>query len=134
MVSHELRTPMTAILGWSRMMTSGKLDEDRQRRAIETIDRNARSQAQLIEDLLDISRIVSGRLRIEFKPVDMAVVIAAAVEAARPAAEAKRFESKRLSVPLRAPILGDAERLQQIIWNLHDKCRRFTPRSGYVQD
>ena len=133
MVSHELRTPMTAILGWSRMLANGKLDKDGERRAVETIDRNARSQAQLIEDLLDISRIVSGRLRIEFKVVDMAVIIAAAVEAARPAAEARQIRIQTTLSSVAGPIRGDAERLQQVIWNLLTNAIKFTPRNGHVR-
>src|SRR5262249_11530957 len=109
-VSHELRTPMTAILGWSRMLLAGQLTAERQQKAIETIDRNARSQAQLIEDLLDISRIVSGRLRIDFKPVDLTSVMSGAVEAVRPAAEAKRIRIEPMLSSGAGPILGDAER------------------------
>lgn len=132
-VSHELRTPMTAIMGWSRLLMSQQLDPERQRKALETIDKNARSQAQLIEDLLDISRIVSGRLRIEFKPVDLAVVIAAAVETARPAADAKQIRIQTVLSSGSGPILGDAERLQQVIWNLISNATRFTPKSGTIQ-
>jgi PAS domain S-box-containing protein len=132
-VSHELRTPMTAILGWSRMLIGGQLPPERQQKAIETIDRNARSQAQLIEDLLDISRIVSGRLRIEFKPVDVANVIAAAVEAVQPAAEAKNIRIQTILNSAAGPILGDAERLQQVIWNLLSNAIKFTPKGGHVQ-
>jgi PAS domain S-box-containing protein len=132
-ISHELRTPMTAILGWSRMMMSGELTPDRQQRGIEIIDRNARAQAQLIEDLLDISRIVSGRLRIEFKPVDMAAVIAAAVESIRPTAEAKKIRIQTVLSSAGGPILGDADRLQQVIWNLLSNAVRFTGRDGFIQ-
>ena len=132
-ISHELRTPMTAIVGWSRMMMSGELSPDRLQQAIQTIARNARLQAQLIEDLLDISRIVSGRLRVEFKPVDMAGVIAAAVEALRPAAEAKRIRIQTILSSGAGPILGDADRLQQVIWNLLSNAIRFTPKEGFIQ-
>jgi PAS domain S-box-containing protein len=132
-ISHELRTPITAILGWSRILMSGQISPDRQRKALETIDRNARSQAQLIEDLLDISRIVSGRLRIEFKPVDLPTVIAAAVEAVRPAAEAKQIRIQTVLSSGAGPILGDAERLQQVMWNLLSNAIKFTPKDGSVQ-
>jgi len=132
-ISHELRTPMTAIVGWSRMMMTGELSPDRLQQAIQTIDRNARSQAQLIEDLLDISRIVSGRLRVEFKPVDLAGVIALAVEAVRPAAEAKRIRVQTVISSGAGPILGDADRLQQVIWNLLSNAIRFTPKEGFIQ-
>jgi CheY-like chemotaxis protein/nitrogen-specific signal transduction histidine kinase len=131
-VSHELRTPMTAILGWSRMLMGGQISADAQQRAIEVIDRNARSQAQLIEDLLDISRIVAGRLRVEFKPVDMSAVIAAAVEAVRPTAEAKRIRIQTVLSAGAGPILGDSERLQQVVWNLLSNAIRFTPANGFV--
>jgi PAS domain S-box-containing protein len=132
-VSHELRTPMTAILGWTRMLITGQLSPDRLQRAIETIDRNARSQAQLVEDLLDVSRIVSGRLRIEYKTVDMAAVIAAAVESLRPAADAKRIHVRTVLSSGAGPVRGDTERLQQIVWNLLSNAIRFTPAAGTVQ-
>jgi PAS domain S-box-containing protein len=132
-VSHELRTPMTAIIGWSRMLLSGQLNPDRMQQAIETIDRNAQSQAELIEDLLDISRIISGRLRVEFKPVDMAAIIAAAVESTRPAAEAKNIRIQTVLSSGAGPILGDAQRLQQVVWNLLSNAVRFTPKGGFIE-
>ena len=132
-ISHELRTPMTAIMGWSRMMMGGQLTPDVMKRAIETIDRNAQAQAQLIEDLLDISRIVSGRLRIEFKPVDLAAVVTGAVESIRPAAEAKRIRIQTVLSSGAGPILGDAQRLQQVVWNLLSNSVRFTPKDGFIQ-
>jgi CheY-like chemotaxis protein/two-component sensor histidine kinase len=109
------------------------MDPERQRKALETIDKNARSQAQLIEDLLDISRIVSGRLRIELRPVDLAVVIAAAVETARPAADAKQIQIQTVLKSGSGPIVGDPERLQQVIWNLLANAIRFTPKNGTIQ-
>src|SRR5688572_1027157 len=132
-VSHELRTPMTAIVGWSRLLMSGQLRPELQERAIETIDRNARSQAQLIEDLLDISRIVSGKLRVDFKPVDLSAVVLAAVEAVRPTAEAKRIRVQTLLDFDTSPILGDSERLQQVVWNLLSNAIRFTDQRGAVK-
>jgi len=132
-ISHELRTPITAILGWSRILMSGQISPERQRKAVETIDRNARSQAQLIEDLLDISRIVSGRLRVEFKPVDLPAVISAAVEAVRPAAEAKQIRIQTVLSSGAGPILGDSERLQQVMWNLLSNAIKFTPKDGSIQ-
>jgi PAS domain S-box-containing protein len=132
-ISHELRTPMTAIMGWSRMMMTGQLPPERMQQAIETIDRNAQAQAQLIEDLLDISRIVSGRLRIEFKPVDMAAIVAAAVESVRPAAEAKRIRIQTVLSSGAGPILGDEQRLQQVVWNLLTNAIRFTPKEGFIE-
>ena len=131
-ISHELRTPITAILGWSRMLLTGQLTPERQQKALETIDRNARSQAQLIEDLLDISRIVSGKLRIDLRTVDLSAVIASAVEAVRPAAEAKRIRIESIISSGAGPVLGDPERLQQVIWNLLSNAIKFTPRDGFV--
>jgi PAS domain S-box-containing protein len=132
-VSHELRTPMTAMMGWSRMLLTGQLSPERQRKAFETIDRNARSQAQLIEDLLDISRIIAGQLRIEFKNVDMPSVVSAAVEALRPTAEAKKIAVDFAVTSGAGPIVGDAERLQQVVWNLLSNAIKFTPRGGRIQ-
>jgi len=131
-VSHELRTPMTAILGWSRMMLSGQISREMHQRALETIERNARSQAQLIEDLLDVSRIVSGKLRVEFRAIDLTTVMNAAIEAVRPAAEAKRISIQVAIGSGPVPILGDAERLQQVVWNLLSNAIRFTPVAGRV--
>jgi len=132
-ISHELRTPMTAILGWTRMLLSGQMNPETQQKALETIDRNARSQAQLIEDLLDVSRIVSGKLRIEFKVVDIAAVVAAAVESTRPAAEAKRIRIQTVLSSGAGPLLGDFDRLQQVVWNLLSNAIRFTPADGLVR-
>jgi PAS domain S-box-containing protein len=132
-VSHELRTPLTAILGWTRMLMNGALNPTMQQKAMETIDRNARSQAQLIEDLLDISRIVSGKLRVEFKTVDIATVIAAAVESVRPAAVAKRIQIRTVISSGAVPILGDPERLQQVVWNLLSNAIKFSRVDGLVQ-
>jgi PAS domain S-box-containing protein len=131
-ISHELRTPMTAILGWNRMLLSGQLNADRQQKAFETIDRNARSQAQLIEDLLDVSRIISGKLRVDFKPVDMIAVITSAVEAVRPAAESKGIRVVTSFPSGAALVFGDAERLQQVIWNLLSNAIKFSPSDGSV--
>jgi PAS domain S-box-containing protein len=132
-VSHELRTPITSILGWSRMLMSRQLDPERQQRAFETIDRNARSQAQLIDDLLDVSRIISGKLRVEFTLVDLPAVIGSAIEVVRLAAEAKRIRIDSHLNSSVGPILGDAERLQQVIWNLLSNAIKFTPHDGHVQ-
>lgn len=132
-ISHELRTPITSILGWTRLLTTGQLTPERQQKALTTIDRNARSQAQLIEDLLDVSRIVSGKLRVDFKKIDLPAVIAAAVEALRPAAEAKGIRVDSVFRSGAGPILGDAERLQQVVWNLLSNAIKFTPPSGTVR-
>jgi signal transduction histidine kinase/CheY-like chemotaxis protein len=132
-VSHELRTPLNAIMGWAKMLSSQQLDETRRARAVETIDRNAVAMAQLIDDLLDVSRIISGKMRLEIQRVDAARVIDAAIEAARPAAEAKGVAivaSLDRSVPA---VSGDPNRLQQIVWNLLSNAVKFTPAAGRVE-
>ncbi len=131
-LSHELRTPLNAILGWSQVLRSGKLDAATAERALETIERNARSQAQLIADLLDISRIITGKLRLDFKPVELPRVIEAALDSARPAAGAKGIHLDVSLDPLMSPMLGDADRLQQIVWNLLSNAIKFTPQGGRV--
>jgi PAS domain S-box-containing protein len=132
-VSHELRTPLNAILGWSSMLLGGKLKEADSRRALETIERNARSQAQLIEDILDISRSISGKLRLDMKPVELISVIRAAVDAVRPAAESKDIHLQLLLDPAADHVQADATRMQQIIWNLLSNAIKFTPKGGSVQ-
>jgi PAS domain S-box-containing protein len=131
-VSHELRTPLSAILGWVRMLGSNALGEDKRARAVQTIERNARAMTQLIEDLLDVSRIVSGKMRIERDHVDLAIVLQGALEGVRPAAEAKEI---RLEEDLHdgvGPVVGDAARLQQVLWNLLNNAVKFTPHGGHV--
>lgn len=132
-VSHELRTPLTAVMGWIRMLAAGKLDAEQQKKAIDVIDRNVRAQAQLIEDLLDISRITSGKLRIEVKPVELSAVINAAVEAIRPAADAKNIRIQTVLDSTTGPVSGDFDRLQQVMWNLLSNAIKFTPKGGRVQ-
>jgi PAS domain S-box-containing protein len=131
-VSHELRTPLTSILGWSQMLTSGRLDSAMTQRAIETIERNARAQAQIVEDLLDISRIVSGKLRLNVQLFSPHTSVEAAIEALRPAAMAKSITLQLVIDPLAGPISGDPERLQQIVWNLVSNSIKFTPKGGRV--
>lgn len=131
-VSHELRTPLTSILGWAQMLTAGRLDSAKAQRAIETIERNARAQAQIVEDLLDISRIVSGKLRLNVQLFSPSASVEAAVEALRPAAMAKSVNLQLMIDPLAGPILGDPERLQQIVWNLVSNAVKFTPKGGRV--
>ena len=131
-VSHELRTPMTAILGWSNMLLTGRISGEVHDRGLETIHRNAQAQNQLISDLLDISRIISGKLRLDLRMVDLFAVIEAAVEATRPAVEAKGI---RLTTSLdrrAGPINGDADRLQQVVWNLLTNAIKFTPEGGQI--
>ncbi|HYV57859.1 MAG TPA: response regulator, partial [Candidatus Nitrosopolaris sp.] len=132
-LSHELRTPLGAILGWTRLLRSRKLDEPAAARALETIERNAKLQSQLVEDLLDVSRIITGKLRLETRPVDLFSLIEGAVETVRPAAEAKAI---RLETTLDSPgglISGDPDRLLQVIWNLLSNAIKFTPREGRVE-
>ncbi|HEU4688630.1 MAG TPA: response regulator, partial [Vicinamibacterales bacterium] len=131
-LSHELRTPLNAILGWSRLLMTGNLNEETSRRAIEIIDRNTRLQAQLIEDLLDISRIITGKLRLDLRPVPLASIIESALESVRPAADVRQLS---LDVTLEAgtvPILCDAARMQQVIWNLLSNAIKFTPEGGRI--
>ena len=132
-ISHELRTPMTAVLGWVRLLRDGRLDDAYINKALETIDRNARSQAQLIEDLLDISRIVSGKMHLEIKTLKPSSVIAAAVDAIRPAAEAKNIRLQLIIDPSAGPVAGDYERLQQVVWNLLSNAVKFTSHGGRVE-
>jgi PAS domain S-box-containing protein len=133
LLSHELRTPLNAILGWSRMLESGPLEPEVFARGVETINRSAKLQARLIEDMLDISRIISGKLRLDAQPVDLTAVINSAVETLRPAADAKEI---RVYVVLdfgAGTILGDPVRLQQVVWNLLSNAIKFTQKSGSVR-
>lgn len=132
-VSHELRTPMNAILGWANLLRDGQMDNAETSRAFETIERNAAAQSRLIEDLLDVSRIISGKLRLERDMVDVGSVIAAAIEAISPAAESKRITVKsNLDSPV-AKVFADPQRLQQIVWNLLSNAVKFTPKGGRVE-
>jgi PAS domain S-box-containing protein len=132
-LSHELRTPLNAMLGWAHLLRSGRLDPETSRRAVETIERSTRLQARLIEDLLDVSRIVTGKLRLESAPVDLPAVITAAVEVIRPAADAKSIRIDTDLDPQIGPVVGDAGRLQQVVWNLLSNAVKFTPRGGLVE-
>ncbi len=131
-VSHELRTPLNAIIGWAHMLRRGRLDEQTVLRAIETIERNAKAQAQLVEDILDVSRVITGKLRLNMVPVDVASVINAAVDSVQLAAESKGIELKVILDPSARHILGDSNRLQQIVWNLLSNAIKFTPSGGRV--
>jgi len=132
-ISHELRTPLNAISGWSSLLLSKSLDAAATQRAIETINRNAKSQAQIIEDILDVSRIITGKLRLDVRLVDPSKVISAAVESARPAADAKSIRLQTLLDPHAGPVSGDPDRLQQVIWNLISNAVKFTPKNGRIQ-
>lgn len=132
-VSHELRTPLNAISGWARLLRDGVLDRPAMERAVETIVRSAKAQGQIIEDILDVSRIITGKIRLEVAPVEVVTVIEAAIESLRPTAAARGV---RLQAVLdRQPnfVLGDAGRLQQIVWNLLSNAIKFTPKGGRVQ-
>lgn len=132
-LSHELRTPLQAILGWVRMLRSGSLDETVAARALETIERNARSQARLIDDLLEMSRIVSGSIELDFRIVELPLVIDAAIDGIRATAYARRIRLHTLIDPAVGAVWGDPERLQQVIWNLVSNAVKFTPEGGKVE-
>jgi PAS domain S-box-containing protein len=132
-LSHELRTPLTAILGWSRLLQTSDFDPPTTMRALHTIERNAQAQSQLIDDLLDTSRIITGKLRLDMRPVDLASVVAAAAETARPAAEARDISLQTILDTHVGPISGDPDRLQQVVWNLLSNAIKFTPKGGRVQ-
>ena len=131
-VSHELRTPLNAVVGWSRLLHSGQLDEAGATHAVEVIERNAAAQRQIIEDLLDVSRIVSGKLRISTQPIDLLLTIHAAIDAVQPAAEAKQI---KIATHIAAPdaiVRADSERMQQVFWNLLANAVKFTPARGTI--
>jgi signal transduction histidine kinase/ActR/RegA family two-component response regulator len=133
-LSHELRTPLTAILGWAQMLRRrSNLDEADIREGLEIIERNSRLQVQLIDDLLDTSRITSGKLRIDVQPVDPKTIVEAALETIQPAAEAKGIRIEKILDPAAGPVSGDPGRLQQVMWNLLSNAIKFTPKQGKVQ-
>jgi two-component system, OmpR family, sensor kinase len=131
-LSHELRTPLNAVLGWSHMLNGMDLDEDRRREAVGVIFRNAQIQAKLVDDLLDMSRIITGRLRLEMQPVDLRDIIRAAIDVVRPTADAKRVRVQVDAGPAEVPVMGDSARLQQVLWNLLTNAIKFTPAEGSV--
>ncbi|WP_316436175.1 PAS domain S-box protein [Leptolyngbya sp. NK1-12] len=131
-VSHELRTPLNPILGWSKLLRSRQLDAEKTDRALEVIERNAQMQAQLINDLLDVSRILRGKLSLDTQPVDLVVTIQAAMETVRLAADAKSIQIHTQFAPDVGPVSGDAGRLQQVVWNLLSNAVKFTPEGGRV--
>ena len=132
-ISHELRTPLSPILAWSGMLRRGRLDGEKTGRALETIERAARTQAQLIEDLLDVSRIVTGKLRLDVRPVDLAPVVQAAIDVMRPAAEARGIRLQAVLDSEAGRVSGDPARLQQVVWNLLSNAIKFTAKGGRVQ-
>lgn len=132
-LSHELRTPLQSILGWTQLLLFEDCDAAEVRLGIEVIDRNANAQTRIIEDLLDMSRILSGKVRLDVQRVDLAAVIEAAVETVRPAAQAREIRLQAILDPLAKPVSGDPNRLQQIFWNLLSNAIKFTPSGGKVQ-
>ena len=132
-LSHELRTPLNAIVGWTRMLLDGMLDETNARRALAIIDRNAHAQAQLVTDLLDVSRIITGKLSLNLGPVDVGSIVGAALDTVRPAANAKRIRiASRLTGSVQLTN-GDFQRLQQVVWNLLTNAIKFTPEGGLIE-
>jgi CheY-like chemotaxis protein len=132
-VSHELRTPLNAMLGWSRLLSGGSLDHETAARGLKSIEQNAKAQSQLIEDLLDVSRIISGKFRLKAQPLEAALVIEAAIDSVRPTADAKGVRLQVVIDPDAGPVSGDADRLQQVVWNLLANAIKFTPKDGRVQ-
>jgi PAS domain S-box-containing protein len=132
-LSHELRTPLTAILGWSQLLTTATLDKQKTAQAIETIARNGRAQKRLIDDLLDISRIITGKLCLDVRPVKLAPLIQAVIDDVRPAADARGINLNATLDSEIEPILGDYDRLQQIVWNILTNAIKFTAKGGDVQ-
>ena len=132
-LSHELRTPLNAVLGYARMLRAGIVTGEKQTRAMEAIERNATSLSQIVEDVLDISRIVSGKIRLNVQAVDFPQIVGNAVDAVSPAADAKGVRLETVLDPLASPVSGDPERLQQVLWNLLSNAVKFTNRGGKVQ-
>ncbi|MGZ6132229.1 MAG: ATP-binding protein, partial [Myxococcaceae bacterium] len=129
-VSHELRTPLASILGWTRLLSRGGLSPEKQARALETLERNARAQTRLVEDPLDVSRIVSGKTRLNIETADLMRIVEAAVESMRPSAESRGVRLEVSGQP--CTLAGDPERLHQILWNLFSNAMKFTPRGGQI--
>jgi PAS domain S-box-containing protein len=132
-VSHELRTPLSPILAWVRMLREGGLDGEKTKHALETIERNARAQGQIVDDLLDVSRIVAGKLRLEARPIDLVPILRSAIEVTRPAAEAKAIQLEVALDTETGRVVGDPDRLNQVFWNLLSNAVKFTPRGGRVR-
>jgi PAS domain S-box-containing protein len=132
-LSHELRTPLNAVYGYARLLQARQLDQDGTARAVDAIVRNAHAQAQLIDELLDVSRVISGKLRLDVRSVDLKAVVEAAMDTVRPAADAKGVRIQAVLDPGAGPIAGDPDRLQQVVWNLLINAVKFTPQDGRVQ-
>jgi PAS domain S-box-containing protein len=132
-ISHELRTPLNAILGWARMLRTGMLGPTRVPQAVETIERSAQAQAKLVNDILDVSRIVSGKLRLQIGPIDLPTIVSDAIETVRPAADAKGIDFLWERPLWDVPTRGDPSRVQQIVWNLASNAVKFTPKGGRIR-
>ena len=132
-LSHELRTPLNAIGGYARMLRVGLLDPEKHAKAIETIERNAKALTKIVEDVLDVSRIISGKMRLNIQPVDFSEIVRTAVDAVAPAADAKDVTVETALDPAASPIWGDPDRLQQVLWNLTSNAVKFSNRGGNVQ-
>ena len=131
-LSHELRTPLNAVIGWSRLLKAGRLDNESSGHAIDVIERNAWAQKQIIEDILDVSRVITGKLQLHLGPLDLVAVVNAALDAVRPALEAKDIRVETHYKEGLKIIPGDADRLQQVVWNLLSNASKFTPVGGVV--
>jgi PAS domain S-box-containing protein len=132
-LSHELRTPLNAVIGWSRMLGSGRLDRDSSQHALEVIERNAWAQKQIIEDILDVSRVITGKLQLNLGPVDLITVVDSALDAVRPAMEAKEIKIETIIGANLRLVSGDGDRLQQVVWNVLSNAAKFTPVGGKVE-
>ncbi len=132
-LSHELRTPLSAIVGWAHLLHRGKLSPDETARAVDTIIRNATAQNQIIDELLDVSRIITGKLQLDLRPIDIAVVVKAAIGTVTPAANAKGIRLQLIQNPAGSAVMADPERLQQVFWNLLSNAIKFTPKDGRVR-
>lgn len=132
-VSHELRNPLNSVLMWARALQGGEANPDRMKRGLEAIERGARSQAEMVEDLIDTARIESGKLRLDVRPLDVAPLIEAAIETVLPAAESKQIRIQAVLDSNTGRVAGDAQRLQQVFWNLLSNAVKFTPRDGRIQ-
>ena len=132
-LSHELRTPLNAVIGWSRMLSSGRLDRESSKHALAVIERNAWAQKQIIEDILDVSRVITGKLQLNLSPVDLVGVVDAALDAVRPAIEAKEIQIETLIDASLRMVSGDPDRLQQVIWNILSNAAKFTPNGGKIE-
>src|SRR6185503_12217272 len=132
-LSHELRTPLNAIVGYSRLLRGGVLSGEKAIRGLETLERNATWLTQIVEDLLDVSRIVSGKIRLDVQAVELPIIVDNAVATIQPAADAKAVRVQTLIDPRVGPVSGDPGRLQQVVWNLVSNAVKFTPKHGRVQ-